>query len=88
MMEVVKIGKAMPNPETIQTLKSLLKHAEDGNVANFAYVCEFNNKVVRTYTYSDDKFVLISLLEWLKHRVYISLDNNESPVDYADDGGD
>ena len=85
-MEVVKIGKAAPDQDLIRGLTDILKHAEEGNIAHLAFVCEFNNKVVRTYTTHNDPFLLIALLERLKHRVHVDLDEIERPVVYGEDG--
>lgn len=90
MVEVVKIGLALPDEEIVGALQSLLEKAKKGEVRELMFASVFHNDVIRTYFSRGDYLNRIALLGRLSYEANQLLDGSKVPVStpYTPDEGE
>ena len=81
MVEVVKIGMALPDEEIIGALQALLEKAKKGEVRELMFACVFHDEISRTYFSSGDYYNRLALLSRLTYKANVLLDNGEYTVE-------
>ena len=86
MVEVVKIGRAKPDPHIVDAVKQLLKDAESGDLRTLVFIGKSTDGSYQHYVGGDDKLDTLAQLSRLQHRINITLDidTEAKPYDFEE----
>jgi hypothetical protein len=81
-MEIVKIGKAVPNECVVYEFETLLKRAKEGKIRGFGIVmCLDNDAVVNGFHGELMPTQILGALARMQHRINLDIDKDEAVWD-------